>query len=218
MRHRATIVVLAKAPEPGRVKTRLCPPCTPEQAATLAEAALVDTLEAVAATRGVRGVLALDGDPGAWSGFGIPVVAQAVGGLDERIAAVFSVAVGPTLVVGMDTPQVTPKRFEAAACALASQDVDAVLGRADDGGYWVLGLAAPDPAAVLGIPMSCAHTGAAQARRLEELGLRTQQLASARDVDTFDDAIEVARRAPETRFAATLDAMDVAGVAMTSAP
>ena len=60
------VLVMAKSPVPGRVKTRLCPPCTPAEAAALAEAALADTLEAVAACGASRRVLALDGAPGPW--------------------------------------------------------------------------------------------------------------------------------------------------------
>ena len=67
-----TLAVIAKAPVAGRVKTRLCPPCTPEEAAALAEAALRDTLAAMAAAapRAAwrRRVVVLDGAPGAWLG------------------------------------------------------------------------------------------------------------------------------------------------------
>jgi glycosyltransferase A (GT-A) superfamily protein (DUF2064 family) len=145
------------------------------------------------------------------------VVPQGDGGLDERIGAVLSRADGPTLVIGMDTPQVTSEQLEDAARALGSRGTDAVLGLAEDGGYWILGLAAPDPSTVLGVPMSRAYTGAAQLRRLEELGLRVQRLQSARDVDTFDDAIEVARRAPATQFAAALGDMDLTSAATVRA-
>ena len=62
----AQVVVIAKEPIPGRVKTRLTPPFTPEEAAALAEASLTDTLAAVADTTVARRVLALDGTPGRW--------------------------------------------------------------------------------------------------------------------------------------------------------
>src|SRR5215208_6714786 len=71
------LLVIAKAPVPGRVKTRLSPPCTPEQAATLAAAALRDTLEAAAASRRARRlVLALDGSAPSWLPPGIEVIPQ----------------------------------------------------------------------------------------------------------------------------------------------
>ncbi|NEA82606.1 glycosyltransferase, partial [Actinospica acidiphila] len=76
-----TLLVIAKEPRPGRVKTRLTPPFTPEEAAALAEAALADTLDAVARTPARRRVLVLDGSPGPWLPAGVEVVPQCAGGL-----------------------------------------------------------------------------------------------------------------------------------------
>jgi len=87
----AALVVIAKAPLPGRSKTRLCPPCTPHEAAALAEAALRDTLAAVlAAPVRARRVLVLDGEPGRWLPAGIEVIAQRGDGLGARLAAAFA--------------------------------------------------------------------------------------------------------------------------------
>ena len=82
----AQIMVIAKEPVPGRVKTRLTPPYTPAEAAELAEAALTDTLAAVASAPVARRVLALAGTPGRWLPPGFDVIGQRGGGLDERIA------------------------------------------------------------------------------------------------------------------------------------
>ena len=75
------VLVMAKAPVPGRVKTRLCPPCTWDQAAAIAEAALADTLAAVVACRATRKVVALDGEPGPWLPPGVEVISQRGHGL-----------------------------------------------------------------------------------------------------------------------------------------
>lgn len=202
-----TIIVLAKAPVPGRAKTRLCPPCEPEQAAELAEAALVDTLRVVATTGCERRVLVLDGAPGPWLPAGFEVLPQRGNGLDERIAHAFTDTGSGGLLIGMDTPQLTPARLTAALGALDAPGVDAVLGPSVDGGWWALGLRGPDPAVLLGIPMSTPHTGDAQRARLHALHLRTVALPTLRDVDDFDDALAVARTAPGSRFAATLRSM-----------
>ncbi|MFF4364783.1 DUF2064 domain-containing protein [Streptomyces sp. NPDC001594] len=194
-----SLIVIAKAPLPGRVKTRLTPPFTPEQAAGLAEAALADTLAAAAATPAGRHVLVLDGAPGPWLPPGFEVVPQRGGGLDERLAAAFADCAGPALLIGMDTPQVTP---ELLAPALAFDTCDAWFGPAADGGFWALGLAAADPALLLGVPMSVPETGAVQFERLRAAGLRTRLLPRLRDVDTAADAAEVAALAPAGRFAA----------------
>jgi uncharacterized protein len=200
------LVVIAKAPEPGRSKTRLCPPFTPEQAAILAEAALRDTLAAVAAAPARRRVLALDGEPGPWLPRGFEVVQQRGDGLGERLGHALAEAGGPALVVGMDTPQLSPALLARAAGALRRPRTDAVLGPALDGGYWTIGLRDPDPAVFEGVPMSSDRTHAAQRRRLAGLGLRVATLPPMRDVDTIEDAHAVARACPGSAFAAAVDA------------
>lgn len=197
-----TLLVIAKEPVPGRVKTRLTPPWTPAQAADLAAACLADTLGAVARTPADRRVLVLDGRPGPWLPPGVDVVPQCAGGLDERLAAAFGLCAGPALLIGMDTPQVTP---ELLTLRLASGE--ACLGLAEDGGFWALGLAEPDPALLRGVPMSTGHTGAAQRSRLVEAGLTVRKLPCLRDVDTAEDAFAVAARAPHGAFAAALAAL-----------
>ena len=192
-----TLLVIAKEPRPGRVKTRLTPPFTPWEAAQLAEAALADTLSAVARTPARRRVLVLDGAPGPWLPAGFDVVPQCAGGLDERLAAAFAGCDGPTLLIGMDTPQVTPELL-----TVDFADCDACFGPAEDGGFWALGLADPDPGLLRGVPMSVPHTGAVQRERLAHL--RVRQLPRLRDVDTADDAALVAKTAPGGRFAQRL--------------
>ena len=197
----ATLIVFAKAPVSGRVKTRLCPPCTPDQAAAIAHAALVDTLAAVAATPGVHRVLALDGEPGSWSPAGFDVVPQTAGDLAARLTGAFACVSGPALVIGMDTPQLTPGMLRHAVDTLLSPGVDAVLGRTVDGGWWTLGLRDVRVPAFTGVPMSTRETGRHQAARLNSLGLRTRALEVETDVDTFVDARTVASRIPTSRFA-----------------
>lgn len=209
----AALVVIAKAPVPGRVKTRLCPPCTPAQAADLAEAALADTLAAVAATPATRRVCVLEGEPGPWLPPGFDVLPQRGRGLDERLASAFEDVGGPALLVGMDTPQVTPAHLADGLAALRTPGCDAVLGLAPDGGYWAIGLRRADRALFEGVPMSTAHTGAAQRARLLQAGRRVRLLPELRDVDTMDDARAVAAVAPPGGlFAGVLLRIDSAGV------
>lgn len=196
------LIVLAKAPVPGRVKTRLCPPCTPAEAAAIAEAALLDTLDAVRRAGGSRPLLALDGQAPRPAGF--DVVAQTAGGLDQRIAAAFEAAGGPAVLIGMDTPHASPSLLHAAVQALGQPGIDAVLGRAEDGGWWACGLARPDRRVFEGVAMSTAQTGALQHARLHALGLRHAMLPRLRDVDTWSDARAVASAAAASRFAAAV--------------
>jgi glycosyltransferase A (GT-A) superfamily protein (DUF2064 family) len=192
-----TLLVMAKQPVPGRVKTRLVPPCTYEQAAALAEAALADTLHTLLTVPARRRILVLDGRPGPWLPPGFDVVPQCGGLLDERLAGAFAAVRGPALLIGMDTPQVTPSLL-----TVDWQAADAVFGPAADGGFWALGLRVPDPALLRGVPMSTPSTGAIQRSRLVAAGLRIADLPCLRDVDTAADAVAVARQAPRSRFAA----------------
>lgn len=201
------LIVIAKAPAVGRAKTRLCPPCTPAQAADLAAAALRDTLDVVQAVTQADPVLVLDGDPPDGIGAELSVIAQRGEGLDERLAAAFSDAGAPALLIGMDTPQVTPDLLSGAVDELERPGVDAVLGRSPDGGWWAAGLTRADPRAFVGVPMSTHTTADAQLDRWHELGLQTRLLPELRDVDTFADALAVAADAPGTRFARTLQTM-----------
>ncbi|WP_169945832.1 TIGR04282 family arsenosugar biosynthesis glycosyltransferase [Microbispora sp. H11081] len=205
----AQLVVIAKAPVPGTVKTRLTPPCTAREAAALAEAALRDTLSAVAATPAARRVLALHGEPGPWLPEGFDVVAQRGDDLAARLAAAFADAWTalpvPVVLIGMDTPQVTPALLAEAGRLLDGHEV--VVGPAADGGFWLLGQRTPDPALLAGLPMSRPDTGALLMERIRAARVRTALLPELTDVDTVADARAVAARIPSSRFAATLAAL-----------
>ncbi len=200
------ILVLAKAPVPGRVKTRLCPPCTTVEAAGIAAAALADTLDAVGRVPG-RHVLACDGP--AVAAPGLAILNQRGTGLAERIANAFADAgPGPTLQIGMDTPQAGPRLLSSCLSALDTS-VDAVLGPAADGGWWALGLHELRHARLLAtVPMSTSDTGRLTLAALRAGGLRVGLLPTLRDVDEWPDAVAVAGLAPDGAFAAA-----VAGIA-----
>jgi rSAM/selenodomain-associated transferase 1 len=212
----STLIVIAKAPVAGRVKTRLTPPFTPQQAAELAAAALHDTLAAVAATAATTRLLVLDGAPDpSWLPPGFLVVPQVAGTLDRRLAAAFAEAArrdpGPALLVGMDTPQVTPELLTACLPQDTADEGDAVFGPATDGGFWSLGFRRPTEvdldAVLLGVPMSTDETGAVQLARLWSAGLKVRLLPELCDVDTVTDAEQVAKLRPQSRFATAFEAM-----------
>lgn len=205
----AQILLLAKEPVPGSVKTRLTPPYTPAEAGALARAALDDTLYAVTRTPVRRRVLVLAGAPGPWVPEGFDVLEQRDGDLDERIAGAFADAGArsdlPALLIGMDTPQVTPELLENAATTLV--DSPSVLGLAHDGGFWALGLRVPDPELVRGVWMSSPQTGQMQLARLRAYGLDVRLLKRLTDVDDAADVRTVARQAPGSVFATTVAAL-----------
>lgn len=196
------LLVIAKDPRPGEAKTRLCPPCHPQQAARLAEASLRDTLDVVARTAAARRVLVLAGDPTRWRHAGLQVISQRGDGLAERLGNAFADVGGPALLIGMDTPQLTSELLQDGLRALSR--FDAVLGPAPDGGYWSVGLRRAHKDAFAGIPMSCEKTLRRQRERFASLGLSTYEQPSLRDVDTIADARAVALQAPDSRFATVL--------------
>ncbi|GAA0485189.1 hypothetical protein Ade02nite_08600 [Paractinoplanes deccanensis] len=204
------LLMMAKAPVPGRVKTRLCPPCTAEEAATIAAAALADTLETITNFPAVRRTLVLDGSyapPPGWS-----CVPQRGAGLGERLAHAFADTAlpgVPALLVGMDTPHLSGSLLHDAAATLGAGR--AVLGPARDGGWWALGLHDPADAGVLpAVPMSTADTGALTLAALRGRGVDPVALPCLRDVDTAADAVAVAGECPpDSRFAAAVSFLGV---------
>jgi glycosyltransferase A (GT-A) superfamily protein (DUF2064 family) len=201
---RTQILVLAKQPVAGRVKTRLCPPCTPDQAAHIAAEAIEDTLDAVDGAQADARTIVLDGQLRLrpyWTHVG-----QTTGGLDVRLAHAFRATALPdtaSLLIGMDTPQVTGDALNAAWDALS--DADAAFGPAADGGWWALALRDPlDAHALLGIPTSRSDTGLRTLEALRLRGLRVAMLPELRDVDTAADAWEIASAYPGGRFAAAV--------------
>ena len=209
-----TLLVVAKAPVAGLAKTRLMTVLSAEQAAVVAAASLLDTLDAVAGTPADRHVVALTGDLGAAtrqvelrrSLERFTVVGQRGDALGERLAAAHADAgPGPVLQVGMDTPQVTAALLSDAAARLAEPGVDAVLGPAHDGGWWGLGVRTPELArALVEVPMSREDTGEATLTALRALGARVELLGPLGDVDTPADAAVVAALVPGSRFAAAV--------------
>lgn len=202
------VLVVAKAPEPGRVKTRLGADIGMEQAAEVAAASLLDTLAACAEATGERHVslaghlaLAVRREELEAALVGWTVHPQEGAGFAERLADAHARVAGPALQVGMDTPHLTPELLADAAAGLATHD--AVLGPAEDGGWWLLALRHPRHAAALvGVEMSTPTTGADTRAALEAAGLTVGSTAALRDVDTVADADAVAALVPASRFAA----------------
>lgn len=220
---RFCLLVVAKAPVPGLAKTRLTPPATPRQAATIAAASLLDTLAAVRSTPRAVPVVAMTGDlDEACSADELraalartTVIEQRGDGFGDRLANAHADTADrypglPIVQIGMDTPQVTPELLAGTAALLADGDI--VLGPAEDGGWWALGLRDPHRAAVLrDVPMSRGDTAARTLAALARRGTDAVITETLSDVDTIDDAFQVAQAIPDSRFAAALNGV-AAGV------
>lgn len=216
-----TVLVVAKAPVPGLAKTRLCPPLTPDGAAEVAAAALLDTLRlSVKATNGdpTRVVVSMTGDlavsarqPDLVAALaGCHVVEQRGVTFGERLhqAHLEASALGagaPVVQIGMDTPHADPARLADAARRVEDSHGSAVIGDAHDGGWWLLALADPAHALTLvDVPMSRPDTGALTRSALIAAGLTVGDVAPITDVDTWADATKVTEQHPDTLFASAV--------------
>jgi glycosyltransferase A (GT-A) superfamily protein (DUF2064 family) len=209
-----TVLVVAKAPEPGRAKTRLAATVGDRVAADIAAAALLDTLDAVAAAPVATRVVALTGDLDRAAGAdairqrleSFRVIGQRGDEFADRLAnahadASKAFAGRPVLQIGMDTPQVTAELL--ADCARRLLETRAVLGLAYDGGWWVLGVQTPAAAECLRtVPMSRSDTGELTLKALRDNGIDVTPVQPLADIDVVDDIATVRDACePASRFA-----------------
>lgn len=190
----ARVIVFAKAPVPGRVKTRLIPALGPEGAAALARRMLERTLGEALAT-GMAVELCGDPDPGEWhDGPGVALEAQGAGDLGERLtrAAKRVLSAGDDVIlIGTDCPALDAARLGDAARALGR--FDAVINPTLDGGYALLGLSRFDPSIFAGIDWSTDRVAGQTVGRLVALGWTVAVGETLRDIDEPAD-LEVMER------------------------
>lgn len=207
-------LLFAKAPAPGRVKTRLCPPFTPEQAAALYRAFAADSLAAAESVAGARAVVAYEPhedwpDP-SWLRAPAPEwFPQEGADLGARLAAATGMAfvdgADRVVAIGSDSPHLPTAFIEEAFARLSTAPL--VLGPARDGGYYLVGLREPAPSLFEDIPWSGPGVLKATLARAAELHWSAHLLDELEDVD---DAGSLARvlgsvrgtsRAPRTQSA-----------------
>ncbi|MFC9763620.1 DUF2064 domain-containing protein [Rhodococcus jostii] len=205
------VLVVAKAPVPGFAKTRLAREIGDVRAADLAAASLLDTLDAVTGARVAQRVVAMTGDLGrAVRGTDIAsaldcftVLPQRGENFAERLvnahADAFDAFGLPILQIGMDTPQVTAGLLAESADLLTERKGRCVLGLAEDGGWWILGV--PDAVAteaIGSVPTSSPDTGRLTREALLAAGAEVLSLPTLRDVDYATDVAPVAALCPES--------------------
>jgi glycosyltransferase A (GT-A) superfamily protein (DUF2064 family) len=216
------LLLLAKSPVAGRAKTRLSPPASPAEAARLAAASLLDTLEAMCSVSAAVPLVAWTGELAGAERRAeledalrrVSRFAQRVGTLGQRIVAAHREVArrlpgSPVLQIGMDTPQLSAADLTAALRPLSEEGgPDAVFGPACDGGWWGLGLRDPNAAAAIeAVSTSRADTGELTLRALRAAGLTVRVLDVLRDVDTADDALAVAASGAGHRFNDAVDSV-----------
>lgn len=197
---RTALVIFAKAPIPGQVKTRLCPPLTPDEAATLHGSFVLDTLERTKAAV-TRFKLPLDRylacAPSSTHVFfkimeerqGVRLIDQ-VGDtvgmrMHQTFETLFAQGYRQVIMVGTDVPSLPLEQYKQACALIASHDL--VLGPALDGGYYLIGLTRPMPDLFTGIPWSTEQVLRLTQEKAQALKLRVALTDPWRDVDTADD-------------------------------
>ena len=189
---RRALVVIAKEPVPGAVKTRLAATLGDDAAARAAAAMLADT---------VAGMAEVDAEP--WVCFAPPeagtriarlapgfgLLAQVEGDLGDRLAGCLAALVGggadQVVIVGADTPHVPRATYDAAFTLL--DRVDVVLGPAHDGGYYLVGAKTVLPELFVGVPMGTDAVLEVTMRRAVRRRLRVGTVPTLRDLDQLED-------------------------------
>ena len=188
------MVMMARRPEAGRVKTRLCPPLTAEQAAMLYTAFLHDLVELLRHIPAVQPLIAYtpETDADYFAALAPDIARRPQRGIDlsARLATIttdlFHEGAPAVVVIGSDSPALPAAYIEEAFAALTN-GADLVLGPADDGGYYLVGLRQSMPVLFTNVVMSTATVLHDTLVIAEQLGLRTTLLAPWYDVDTFAD-------------------------------
>jgi len=192
---RVALCIVAKAPEAGRVKTRLCPPLSPDEAAELSRCFIRDKVAQVREVARAEPFVAyapenaLDAFQELAAGF--TLLPQRGGDLTARLLSVlerlFAEGFQAAVLIDSDTPTLPTALLERAVTLLASHEHDLVLGPSEDGGYYLIGLRRTHPELFEGIAWSTPVVFEETLRRARALGLRALRLPPWYDVDTGAD-------------------------------
>lgn len=188
--------IMAKAPEPGAVKTRLCPPLSPREAAALAACFLLDRVEQLQALEGIEPVVAFtppdrEAVLRALVADGIRLLPQVGPDLGARLERLLGdlLAAGciGALALDADSPTLPTAYLAEAVGLVRAGDADVVLGPCDDGGYYLVGLRRPAPVLFAAMPWSTPALLAETVTRAARAGLRVRLLPGWFDVDRPED-------------------------------
>jgi len=194
----SAIAIMAKLPESGKVKTRLCPPLTPREAADLYGAFLIDTVGLISGIPGAN--LFLEYDPHTAREFfskmfprPVECFPQGTGNLGDRLSRIsrslFSQEYRKLVILASDTPHLPQECIHRAFSRLDETDV--VLGPCDDGGYYLIGSRVHAPALYEGIAWSTSAVLEQTTGRADDAGLTWEVLSPCYDIDTNEDLVRL---------------------------
>lgn len=190
------LIIFAKWPEPGRVKTRLTPPLSPEEAAELYRCMLLDTLDATAGFTGINRLIFFDGPAKRRDEFktmapDAELFQQNGNDLGERLTDAFETAFATgcrhAAVIGTDSPHMPTERVAQAFSLLQGGNSDVVLGPTEDGGYYILGMRGMYQELFRNMPWSSSRLLRETIGRAEKTGLKPSLLQPCFDLDTYED-------------------------------
>lgn len=196
--------IMVKEPLAGQVKTRLCPPLTPEEAARLYAVMMQETVQRLAAGP-IPVVLFYAGSAAYFEKLfpGLPLWPQASGDLGQRLNEAMDhlLATGcrSAALIGSDSPDLPLAQVDAAFAALVANDV--VTIPAGDGGYVLVGCSRPCAPLFEGIAWSTAAVLEQTRRQAEQQGLRYAEIGGWGDIDDIAALRDLLQRAPETATA-----------------
>ena len=186
MTPKLNLVLFARFPVAGECKTRLIPALGPEGAAALHRRLARQTAHLLRDASQPAIVAYTGGDAQdfeEWLGSGLEFVRQVDGDLTDRLCAFLDR--GPVIFFGADTPDLTAHHIEAAIQGLAHSDV--VIGPAEDGGYYLIGMRHPLPELLIDMPWSTDAVFPETLRRLDTLGIEPVLLETLSDCDRPED-------------------------------
>jgi hypothetical protein len=199
------LIIFAKQPVPGNVKTRMTPPLVPAEAASLYDAMVRDVLDKCRHLTMADLLLFHDDRPGSREFFtnllpNILLMPQEGADLGERLERAFdrtfALGYGQAVIMGTDSPDLPLPYIEEGIQSLAADIADAVFGPTADGGYCLLGLSAPHPTLFRDIPWSTAQVLERSLQKCDEAGLRTELLPRWHDLDTVADLLRLPLECP----------------------
>jgi len=203
------LVVVAKAPVPGEVKTRLCPEFTTEEATNLYRCFIQDRIKEIGSLTSMN--LAISYTPedseeyfGQFLSNGFHLFPQRGKDLGERLSNIFVDKLAgeydAVSIIDSDTPDLPRSIVQQSFQLLIADRADAVFGPCHDGGYYLVGMRKPHPELFQKIPWSTEKVLPRTLEKADSLGLQTKLLPKWNDLDTFQDLLEYYKKYQDKPF------------------
>lgn len=203
------LVVVAKAPVPGKVKTRFLPELTFEEAANLYQCFIHDRIKEISTLDGIDKAIAFTPSNAretfaSFTPNGFKLFAQKGKDLGKRLNNIFlenlTCGYGAVSIIDSDSPDLPKSIVQESFRILLSNRADVVFGPCHDGGYYLVGMRKPHPELFKGIPWSTETVLQATLEKAEKIEIKTELLSRWNDLDTFEDLIAFFEKYKDQKF------------------